>query len=223
MGGSDRALCAVPAVPADRAARQRGAVSMHRYSPTLVALPELTFDNYRKIADLYYLRLFARTLKLGVITTLICAVLGYPLAYWLARARPRLQAVGLFLLIMPLMVSAVIRIFGWIGCGSTISSTVERQSATLNVELMHAPIKARTARRKRCGLHRHTQYRLPRMTRPQPPLSRAICRTGLPNNRTTSGKCRTGRLSSKSTSGTWSAQCGDTETRTEAARTRRGV
>jgi putative spermidine/putrescine transport system permease protein len=41
-------------------------------------------------------------------------VLGYPLSYWLARARPRWQAVGLFLLIMPLMVSAVIRIFGWI-------------------------------------------------------------------------------------------------------------
>ena len=88
--------------------------SVHRYSPTRVALPELTFDNYRKIADLYYLRLFARTLKLGLITTVICALLGYPLAYWLARARPRLQAVGLFLLIMPLMVSAVIRVFGWI-------------------------------------------------------------------------------------------------------------
>src|SRR5215469_12787711 len=49
--------------------------SIHRYSPTQVALPELTFDNYRKIADLYYLRLFARTLKLGLITTVICALL----------------------------------------------------------------------------------------------------------------------------------------------------
>jgi putative spermidine/putrescine transport system permease protein len=36
------------------------------------------------------------------------------LAYCLARARPRWQAVGLFLLIIPLMVSAVIRVFGWI-------------------------------------------------------------------------------------------------------------
>ena len=76
--------------------------------------PELTFDNYRKIFDLYYLRLFGRTLRLGLITTAVCVVLGYPLAYWLARARPRMQAVGLFLLIMPLMVSAVIRVFGWI-------------------------------------------------------------------------------------------------------------
>ena len=88
--------------------------SLHTYSPTKVFLPELTFDNYRRIFDLYYVRLFGRTLRLGLITTAVCVVLGYPLAYCLARARPRWQAVGLFLLIMPLMVSAVIRVFGWI-------------------------------------------------------------------------------------------------------------
>ncbi|HEY1361003.1 MAG TPA: ABC transporter permease [Xanthobacteraceae bacterium] len=88
--------------------------SLHTYSPTKIALPQLTLANYRKIFDLYYLRLFARTLELGLITTVVCALLGYPLAYWLARARPRLQTLGLFLLIMPLMVSTVIRIFGWI-------------------------------------------------------------------------------------------------------------
>src|SRR5215470_1441588 len=84
--------------------------SLHPYSPTKVFLPELTLDNYRKIFDLYYVRLFGRTLQLGLITTAVCVVLGYPLAYCLARARPRWQAVGLFLLIMPLMVSAVIRV-----------------------------------------------------------------------------------------------------------------
>ena len=88
--------------------------SLHPYSPTKVFLPELTIDNYLKIFDLYYVRLFGRTLRLGLITTAICVVLGYPLAYCLARAKPRRQAVGLFLLIMPLMVSAVIRVFGWI-------------------------------------------------------------------------------------------------------------
>src|SRR6516164_3909958 len=88
--------------------------SLHPYSPTKVFLPELTFDNYRKIFDLYYARLFGRTLRLGLITTAVCVVLGYPLAYCLARASPRWQAMGLFLLIMPLTVSAVIRIFGWI-------------------------------------------------------------------------------------------------------------
>jgi ABC-type spermidine/putrescine transport system permease subunit I len=88
--------------------------SVHTYSPTKVVLPELTFANYLKIFDPYYARLFGRTLRLGLITTVICAMLGYPLAYFLARARPRVLTVGLFLLIMPLMVSTVIRVFGWI-------------------------------------------------------------------------------------------------------------
>lgn len=88
--------------------------SVHAYSPTKILLPELTFDNYRKLFDLYYLRLFGRTLRLGLITTIVCVLLGYPLAYFLVRARPRVLAIGLFLLIMPLMVSTVIRLFGWI-------------------------------------------------------------------------------------------------------------
>jgi putative spermidine/putrescine transport system permease protein len=88
--------------------------SVHPYSPTRIALPEFTVDNYAKLFDLYYVRLFGRTLRLGLVTTIVCAVFGYPLAYWLARAGPRLQTLGLFLLIMPLMVSTVIRVFGWI-------------------------------------------------------------------------------------------------------------
>jgi ABC-type spermidine/putrescine transport system permease subunit I len=88
--------------------------SIHAYSPTKVVLPELTLANFAKILDPYYARLFGRTLRLGLVTTVICALLGYPLAYFLARARPRVVTLGLFLLIMPLMVSTVIRVFGWI-------------------------------------------------------------------------------------------------------------
>ena len=44
----------------------------------------------------------------------MCVVLGYPLAYLLARSTSRIMALGLFLLIMPLMVSTVIRVFGWV-------------------------------------------------------------------------------------------------------------
>src|SRR4051812_42822430 len=48
--------------------------SLPPYSPTQVFLPELTFDNYRKIFDLYYVRLFGRPLRLGLITTAVCIV-----------------------------------------------------------------------------------------------------------------------------------------------------
>lgn len=88
--------------------------SFYTYSPTQIAVPEITLSNYSKLWDIYFFRLFVRTMKLGLITTGICLLLGYPLAYFLARARPHVAALGLFLLVTPLMVSAVIRVFGWI-------------------------------------------------------------------------------------------------------------
>jgi len=83
------------------------------YSPTKIAVPVLTAANYGKLCDAYYLELFLRTMKLALITTMICALLGFPVAYWLARARPAIASLGLFLLVVPLMVSTVIRVFGW--------------------------------------------------------------------------------------------------------------
>ena len=78
-------------------------------------LPELTFDNYRKIFDLYYVRLFARTLRLGLITTAAMRRARLPARLFFGPGTPAgCRLLGLFLLIMPLMVSAVIRVFGWI-------------------------------------------------------------------------------------------------------------
>src|SRR5260221_11698172 len=70
--------------------------SLHPYSPTKVFLPELTLDNYSKIFDLYYARLFGRTLRLGLITTAAGGVVGRPRCYFLGRAKPRGQSLGLF-------------------------------------------------------------------------------------------------------------------------------
>lgn len=74
----------------------------------------LTLRHYiRFLTDSYELRLLWRTMALGVGTTLVTIVLGVPLAYLLARMRSRW---ALFLLVMttfPLLVSAVVRSFGW--------------------------------------------------------------------------------------------------------------
>jgi ABC-type spermidine/putrescine transport system permease subunit I len=88
--------------------------SVFTYSPTKIVVPELTAANYAKLWDPYYATLFLRTMRMALVTTVICAVLGYPVAYVLARARPTAMAIGLFLLVVPLMVSTVIRVFGWI-------------------------------------------------------------------------------------------------------------
>jgi ABC-type spermidine/putrescine transport system permease subunit I len=89
-------------------------LSVYQHSPTKIAVAHLTGANYAKLWEPYYASLFLRTLRLAVIVTALCAALGYPLAYVLARSRPRAMTLGLFLLIMPLMVSTVIRVFGWV-------------------------------------------------------------------------------------------------------------
>jgi ABC-type spermidine/putrescine transport system permease subunit I len=89
-------------------------LSVYLHSPTKIAIAEFTVTNYAKLWEVYYATLFLRTLRLALVVTVVCAVLGYPVAYFLARSTSRIMTLGLFLLIMPLLVSTVIRVFGWL-------------------------------------------------------------------------------------------------------------
>jgi putative spermidine/putrescine transport system permease protein len=89
-------------------------LSFYTYSPTRIWTPDLTTANYIALADGTFMTVLMRTLRLGLICTAICVFFGYPLAYFLARAERRVAMIGLFLLVTPLMVSAVIRTFGWL-------------------------------------------------------------------------------------------------------------
>ena len=74
----------------------------------------LTLENYAgALGDSFQWRVLWRTLKLGFLTTFFTLLLGYPLAYNLARATSRVKGVLLVLLLSPLLVGVVIRSFGW--------------------------------------------------------------------------------------------------------------
>src|SRR3954453_18728016 len=88
--------------------------SVHTFSSTGISSPDLTAKNYAGLADEYFFTLVTRTLAFALASTVACVRLGYPVAFYLARARPHVVAIGLFFLVMPLMVSAVIRVFGWV-------------------------------------------------------------------------------------------------------------
>jgi putative spermidine/putrescine transport system permease protein len=66
----------------------------------------------RLLADPVIVSVLWRTIWIAVVTTAICAVLGFPVALFLARARHR--NLLLILLISPWMVSLVVRSFGWL-------------------------------------------------------------------------------------------------------------
>jgi len=66
------------------------------------------------LVDPFFLAIIGRTLLLALIVTLICVVLGFPIAYLLARTSSRWSGVLLALAIFPLMLSNVVRTFGWL-------------------------------------------------------------------------------------------------------------
>ncbi|WP_150308092.1 ABC transporter permease [Planctomonas psychrotolerans] len=66
------------------------------------------------LSDPYDLRIIGRTVGLGLIVTGICVALGFPIAYLLARSTSRWAGVLLALAIFPLLLSNVVRTFGWL-------------------------------------------------------------------------------------------------------------
>src|ERR1700716_3374556 len=75
----------------------------------------LTLDHYvRFFTDPFNYSILWNTLLLGVKATLLCLLFAYPIAWIANRARARWQAVLLFLVILPIMTSVVVRTFSWI-------------------------------------------------------------------------------------------------------------
>ncbi len=60
-----------------------------------------------------YLLIFWRSLKLAFISTVICLLLGYPLAYIMSRARERSQKIMMILIMIPMWMNFLIRTYAW--------------------------------------------------------------------------------------------------------------
>ena len=60
-----------------------------------------------------YLVIFLRSLKLAVISTAVCLLMGYPLAYVMARATARTQKILLTLIMIPMWMNFLIRTYAW--------------------------------------------------------------------------------------------------------------
>lgn len=74
---------------------------------------EVTLANYLRLAAPEYLNVLLLSLKLAAETTVICALVGYPFGYLVARLNPRARAVVLLIVIVPFWTNALIRIYGW--------------------------------------------------------------------------------------------------------------
>ncbi len=75
---------------------------------------EASLGNYiRFFSDTFYLRILSNTFLLGALVVFFCLLIGYPVSYFLARSTSRWRGFMLFLVVSPLLVSAVVRNIGW--------------------------------------------------------------------------------------------------------------
>ncbi|GCL73001.1 MULTISPECIES: ABC transporter permease [Paenibacillus] len=63
--------------------------------------------------DPYFLKILLTTLRVSLVTTAMCVIVGFPVAYYISRQSPRTKAVLLALAIFPLLTSPVVRSFSW--------------------------------------------------------------------------------------------------------------
>ena len=77
--------------------------------------PGLTFDSYwRFLTDTFYLMQLGRTFRIAIISTALCVVLGYPVAYMIWRARGARKALLLSIVLLPLFTNIIARIYAWL-------------------------------------------------------------------------------------------------------------
>ena len=74
----------------------------------------LTLDNFRKILDPVYVSVFVKSLEMGVITTVICLALAYPMAYFIAKFDENSQSILILLVTIPMLINTLLRTYAWI-------------------------------------------------------------------------------------------------------------
>ncbi len=77
---------------------------------------QLTADNYRFLTedDLYWVS-YLKSVRIAAVATLLCLLIGYPMAYGIARARAVWRNVLLLLVILPFWTSFLLRVYAWMG------------------------------------------------------------------------------------------------------------
>lgn len=76
----------------------------------------IVFDNFIYIfEDDLYLRTYLNSLKISTISTILCLLIGYPMAYGIIRSGPVAKKILLFLIILPFWTSFLLRVYAWMG------------------------------------------------------------------------------------------------------------
>lgn len=120
-----------------------GVYSFGHISPsTLDVVFGWTTANYTAIFDSVYVHTFTRSLILSFVSTIICAVIGFPLAYFISRQSRRWQNILLLLVIVPFWTSFIIRTYAWtilLQNGGTLDRIARNLGVDGHINLLYTP------------------------------------------------------------------------------------
>lgn len=89
------------------------ALSLQSRGELIGASGQWTLDNYARLQEPQYFQVLVNSLRLAALTTLLCALIGYPFGYLMARLRPASRSIVTLLLVVPFWTNSLIRIYGW--------------------------------------------------------------------------------------------------------------
>ena len=77
---------------------------------------QFTFDNFKKFfTDPDFLKTLWLSLRISLITTVLCVCIGYPVAYAIAQASPKKRNLLILLVTLPMWINMLVRTYAWIG------------------------------------------------------------------------------------------------------------
>jgi putrescine transport system permease protein len=105
----------------------------------------LNFRNYLyMVQDSLYVSAYLGSLKVAIISTLLCLLIGYPMAYAISRLDPATRNIALLLVILPSWTAFLIRIYAWIGIlknNGVLNNFLEWTGVISEpLQLLHTPV-----------------------------------------------------------------------------------
>ena len=89
-------------------------LTFYRFDPSSGPIAAFQFGNYvNVVSSPYYQTIFLRTFGIAALTTALCVAIGAPEAYVLSKMRDPWRSAFLLVILAPLLVSVVVRAFGW--------------------------------------------------------------------------------------------------------------
>ena len=74
----------------------------------------VSFENFARFADPLYVKVVLRSLKIALISTIVCLIVGYPVALIMSRSSSSMRSVIIMLILMPMWMNFMLRTYAWL-------------------------------------------------------------------------------------------------------------